>query len=504
MTYSINTGTSTQATTYDIVGNSSIDFTDVLTDLYDNKNKEITPEVIRNSILTILSTSALKETTSSQSNIPYIGIDSLNPINSEKDIKRKIYFGKRSYSGTYSYSSSHDIMSTEMLNRNDDIFFFNTKRDTVSNNRTRLSILSGNDFSLFKYPPYIQSQKVIFGTYSSLSLDISNETLSGGTNSTLIFKSIFGTVSVNNIVFPSIQDSYNNASNNKILTWSNGLMTWQLASFSSTNYIGTTGSPINIQGYPVKVNNYSIEFTDDRPCPIEIGDIKFGEKFNSESIYEMLTRIIYPYLPPKCSLSIDPPFDSGYVEIGTSPSIKLSYTITKRTLPTLATQFSYMLPSIYPPITNSGQVLITGSASGVVITPVSSKTASFSVSVSDGTQSNTATASIRGVYPYFYGFSSVNPITNTGLLQLSKLIEPHSDKTVEIFGSGNLYFIYDYDYPDLSYILNDVGVTVSNYFSYSVLTLSSPTGLWASKKFKVYQWNNHPFVSPSVSYQFRY
>jgi hypothetical protein len=113
----------------------------------------------------------------------------------------------------------------------------------------------------------------------------------------------------------------------------------QILLFHANSFIGTTGSATNIFGTPVIVNGHPFEFTESEPCPIEIGDIKFGETFSSVSIVEMLRRIAYPYLSPLCSLSILPPYSSGYVEIGTSPLVKLSYTIDKRSLPTQTTIF---------------------------------------------------------------------------------------------------------------------------------------------------------------------
>ncbi len=506
MTFSINTSTSTQATTYDIIGATSVDLSSVLTALYDNTDKEISPEVIRNSMLTAWSSSAFKQTLASQSNIYYIGVDSGNTIYSDKDVKSKVYFGKRAYSATSSYQLSHDIMTSNILNRVDDVFLYNTKRDTVSNNRTRVTILSGSTPSLFSTSPYIQSQIITsVGTYSALSLDIVNESINGGTNSLINFTSDYGTVSFNNIVFPTIQYSASTASNEKVLTWNNGQMIWDVMSFSVGNYIGTTGSATNIYGSPVNVNGYPLEFTDSRACPITIGDIQLGESFSSESIVEMLRRMVYPYLPPACSISIRAPYSSGYVEVGSSPIVRLDYTITKRSLPTLTTSLSYMIPSSYPPITNQGQTIITGSASGVVITPVTSATNSFSISVSDGTQSSTQTVTLKGIYPYFYGFSNLSTMTTAGLLSLNKIVEPKSDKLVDVTGSGNLYFIYDGDYPVLSNIFDELGNTISSSFSSSILTLSSPTGLWASKQFKVYQWNGVSQIGPpSVNYQFKY
>lgn len=497
MTYSINIGTNIQSTTYNIMGATSIDLSSVLTPLHDNVNKEISPEVIRNSLLTSWSNAAFKETFASQSIISYIGIDNGNP--SDADIKDKIFLGKRSYSGTYSYLLSDDIMTSDILNRSEDIFLFNTKKDTVSNSKTRISILSGTNSSLYLNAPYIQSQVVISGTNSTNSLDIVNET--GNIN----IKSIYGTTSINDIKFPTIQDSYLSDLNNKVLVMKDDVMVWDSLSFSSTEYIGTTGSRLDINGETVNVNGYSIEFTDDRPCPIEFGDIKFGDKFDSVSISNMLRRMIYDYSPPDCEISIRYPYTSGYIEVGSTPVIKLDYKIYKRTLPTQTTILSNMIPSVYSPITINNETIISGSATGVVITPITSATTSFSIKVSDGTQSNIATCSITGIYPYFYGFSSIDVMSTSGLLSLNKLVEPMGDKSVDIYGTGNLYFIYDSNYPVLSNIYDETGATISSNFTYSSATLSSPTGLWASKQFRVYQWDNKVIPGPpSIIYEFKY
>ena len=502
MTYSINQGTTTHATVYDIISGTSVDLTPVLIDLHDNTDKEVSPEFIRNSVLTIWSSSAFKQTQASQSNISYIGVDSGDTDYSNKDVKLKVYLGKRAYSGTYSYSSSHDIMTSSNLNRLDDVIIFNTKKDTVSNYRTRVNILAGTAPSLHNTSPYIQSQIVDGDT---VSLDLVNPTSFGGSSSVLSINSDYGTVSLNNVVFPSFSDSYLSVADGKVLSWYNGVMKWDIMSFSTVGYIGASGSQFDILGSSVNLNNYSLDFTDNRPCPISIGDVQVGESFNSTSILEMLNRIVYPYLPPLCGLSIQPPYSSGYLEVGTSPIINLDYTITKRSLPTLTTTLSYMMPSNYPPITNSGQTNITGVATGVVITPITSTTTTFSINVSDGNQSNVSSVSVTGIYPYFYGFSSLTIMTTGGLSTLSKMIEPQSDKVVEIYGSGNLYFIYDADYPALSNVYDEMGNTVSNNFTSNIITLSSPTGLWASKQFRVYQWNNHNIPGPpSVNYQFKY
>ena len=315
-TYSINTGTSIQTMTYDIIGATAVDFKPVLDILKDNTDKQISPKDIRDAVLTSFSNSAFKQTLASQSNISYIGVDNINPNYANKDVKNKIFFGKRAFSGTYSYSYLHDVMTSNLLNSDTDIFLYNTKKDSVSNNRTRIAILSGTNSSLYANSPYLQSQLVTIGTYSSLSLDIVNPTITGGTATTMNFNSDYGTVSFNNLVFPRSQESYGlygltAAENGRVLKWNNGVLGWDNILLPFSDYIGATGTPTNIFGTPVNVNNYPFQFTDTNQCTFAIGDIELGERFNSVSIVEMLRRMVYDYLPPTCSLSVLPPYSSG-------------------------------------------------------------------------------------------------------------------------------------------------------------------------------------------------
>lgn len=501
-TFSVNIGLSTEASTYNLIGATAVDLSQVLTVLQDNTTKEINPKDLRDVFLTSAANSIFTQT--KVLNDPYIGIDTSDPL--DGDLKNKIFFGKRSFSGTHSYSPSHDIMSTSLLNSDVDIFLFNTKRDSISNDRTRVSILSGTKSSLYTVAPYLQSQ--IITSTSSLSFDIINPSNTGGD---IYVTSDYGTVSVNNIVFPTILDSANltpgltGASDGRILRWNNGNYVWDNITLPSISDIGSTGSYININGN-VNVNGYPIEFTDSRPCTVSIGDIQVGETFSSVEMSEMLRRIVYSYLPPISSLSILPPYSSGYVEVGTSPLVKLNYTITKRTNPTNITSLSNMVPSSYPSILSSGTVVVSGTASGIVISPVTNTTTYFATTVGDGVQSNTSTASISGIYPYFYGFSSLSTMTTAGLSDLTKLVESLSDKIIDITGSGNLYFIYDSTYPDLDEVIDNSLATIGGSFSVPTLTiLSSPSGLWSSKQFKVYKWTGIPQVGPpSVNYQFKY
>jgi hypothetical protein len=67
-------------------------------------------------------------------------------------------------------------------------------------------------------------------------------------------------------VFPTIDEMYPNQSiDNKILTWKGptayGKLVWDELRLPTTDYIGTTGSELNIYGNPVNVNEYSLELS---------------------------------------------------------------------------------------------------------------------------------------------------------------------------------------------------------------------------------------------------
>jgi hypothetical protein len=520
-TFSLNIGTSIESTNYPL--HASFSF--LLNELLDNESKLISPHVLRDVTLSLLSSVAFKETVPFGSTMSYIGIDTLagadNTINDfvdngyveeyittatniDADVKLPIVLGKRSYSGTYSYNSSHDLMTSDILTSDVDIFLYNTRIDTVSNTSTKVMILSGTNIGNFDSSPYIQSE-VVSGVYlgvtNSLSLDFINPYTNGDVN----VGSSFSTISLNTITFPGVTESYASASNNKTLMYEDGKLAWSDIVFPPVSYIGATGTITNIYGSPVNINGYPIELTDSRKVPITFGDVVSGSTFNIDATSDIIRRMLYPYLPPLCSISILSPYSSGYVEVGTYPTPTIQYTITKRSLPTLVTSLTNMIPGVYPAITTLGQTTVTSTSLGVVISPITATATNFKITVGDGTQGNSASVSLTGIYPYFYGFSPLSAMTSIGLASLSKLVEYKGDKIVDITGTNSFYFVYDYDYGTLSNIYDSYGNTVSGSFSYTSGYFSSPTGLWASKQFYVYKSDTLGVVGPpSENFQFVY
>jgi len=487
-TYSINISQPTESTSY---GNIAT----IIGNLPDNVTKEVNPRDIRDAIISDWDVPSFKETKGTASVISYIGIDAGNPV--DKDIKQKIFFGKREFNGT-------SIMSSSLLSSTDDtdIFFFNTKKDTHSQLKTRVSLLSGVNSILHTKAPYIQSQVVTGTAGQVLSLDIVNPSATKGGIS---IKSDYGVVSLNTIGYPTIVQTSASASNLKVLRCNDGQFFWDDISVNFYNTVGATGSPLNIYGTPVSVNGTSIEFTSTKKTPLPFHGMVAGRSFNNVPLVEVLREILYPYLKPVVSLGIN----QSIAEFGTFPSISLNYIITKRTLSVNTTTLTNMIPGSVPPIVSTGQVIVTGVATGVYI---SNTNTTFQITSNDGTQSVSASQSLKFVYPYFCGLLSSPVINFAGLSTLNKVVSTKSDQTIGLIGSGYIYFIYDNSYPVLNRILDNNNIEIYGAsssltsFTYSVVTLTSPGWLWASHQFKVYRsmTSSYSFAPPSVNYQFKY
>jgi hypothetical protein len=184
LTYSINVGTQVESL-------KKQDINSVLLDLPDNTQKMISPKDVRDAFLTSWSSSAFKQTIGN-AGIEYIGIDSGNP--SDRDIKQKIYIGKRNYAGL-------DIMNNYLLsNKDTDIYINNTKPDDYLTQSTTISLLSGTNSNLYMYAPYIKSYTNNLNT--SLNLDIINPSINGviniNSNNGLVSFSTFSNINGNN------------------------------------------------------------------------------------------------------------------------------------------------------------------------------------------------------------------------------------------------------------------------------------------------------------------
>lgn len=479
-TFSINVGTPTEAY-------RKPDIYSVLQDIPDNTSKLITPKDVRDAVFSVWANSVFKQTIGTAS-IEYIGIDSNNPSN--RDVKQKIFIGKRNMSGA-------DIMTNSLLSTSNDtdIFFFNTKSDTTTQSVTKISILAGTNSLLYGYAPYIKSEYISATSGDRLSMDISNPSLYGGPVN--IFSST-GRVAINNIIFPTVAESSASASNGKILRYSgvypNGSLIWSNDTVSIAN-IGATGSPTTIYGSPVLVNGFPLEFTDSTPIPLAVGGITQGSTFSEVPIVTMLNRILYPYVPPALSLSlVNSITGTIYSEVGVTASLIFSYSITKYSediadSQILGTTFSGVTFSSSP-----GGVL-SGTVSGLTYSvPPSPSTKNYVLQVSDSVAAAftySTTASVLFVNPTMYGFNNTIAIdintstTVCGVINRTVIPSPGSQSIfLNYNGGGYLYFIPPASYPIPRYIKDPNGYVVHDYtnwgssaFTYSFLIpYITPTG----------------------------
>ena len=326
LTFSINVGQIVQA-------ERKQDIFSVLQELPDNTQKLISPKDVRDAFLTSWANSTFKITTPSTSGVEYIGVDSSNP--SDRDVKKKIFIGKRSFGNL-------DIMSGSLLSNSDaDIFLYNTKSDSYTQSSTKIAILAGTDSNLYTTAPYIQA---IYNTASN-AIDLNlgnpsgNSVFGGGIN----IASTTGRVAVNGIVFPTITETTGSASNGKILryfgTYPNGSLKWDDTNVTLAS-IGSPTSQTDIYGSPINVNGYSLEFSENDLVPYAVGGVTQGSSFATGSFYngstyqnwpmiEVLREILYPYIPPTLTISaINNITGTTYAEVGTTPSVTLSASLT--------------------------------------------------------------------------------------------------------------------------------------------------------------------------------
>jgi hypothetical protein len=235
--------------------------------------------------------------------------------------------------------------------------------------------------------------------------------------------------------------------------------------------------------------------------PYDLGGIISGSTFSKDSLNEVLSRIIYNNTPPKCTFDM---LGSVYHEVGTSPEIILKYKIQKFNNPIKPTRLINMIPSQLAPISDNESIMIEGTSEGVFITPIIATQTNFTIKVEDiNGGSVSVTKSIKGVYPYFYGFSTYSVPDIFELEKFNKIIEDKGSKTIDFVGEGNLFFIYDKNYGQLSSIISN-SVNITNSFSYITATISSPNGFWDLKEFYIYRRNGVNIYAPSVNYTFKY
>ena len=471
-TYSIQVGTI-------IESSRKLDVFNVLQSIPNNTQKLIKPRDVRDAFLSTWANSAFKVTTpSTLSNFEYIGLDSGDPNN--RDIKNKILIGKRSFGNL-------DVLNTNLLTSDTDIFFYNTKPDSDPQNSTKISILAGTNSSLFPLSPYIQS----ISTASNIDLNIKNPAPG---NASVNILSQTGRVSINGIAFPTVSDTQANVQPGRVLKYSgvypNGTLFWDDPFLTLTN-IGSTNSVTNLYGSPsVYVNGYPLEFVDDRLVPQTIGGVTQGSSFASQSFFatqsstfqnwplsEVIREILYPEKEPEISIEvINQLTGTKYAEVGVTSSFDINWSVTTFSRESDEDIVDILIkegtqsvsPNIFidtngTPFVGNPGAITQSSVIGYDIFRNTSETIPITLGVSidkintiPDLQSGfpnfyiTSNFDIEFINPCFSGFTNSIPNTQTDLKNITdsmtKLIEPYpgtaSSLSISSGGSGYFYFIF--------------------------------------------------------------
>lgn len=126
-----------------------------------------------------------------------------------------------------------------------------------------------------------------------------------------------------------------------------------------------------------------------------------------------------------------------------------------------------------------------------------------------GSESGTATSTTRtvqAVYPVLYGMSNTDlSVTGNPYTELTKLVQTEGNKTVNLTGSGYIYYAIPKTWGDftLSQIIDHNGFDVTPSFTSYDITVGS-TGLindWTSVDYKLYKLNTTTTTS-GYDYQF--
>ena len=500
MTYSINNGSSTEAFGWNNINT-------VLNELPDNTSNLITPHDFRDAVYTVWQGIGIKPTTNS-ANIEYIGIDQVN-------LYDKIFLGKKQVSGT-------DVLSSDLLTSDIDLFIYNTKTDGfLTNQNTKIGFLAGDNTSIFYNGtvsiPYIET-KVITTSYGSNILDfnIKNDSYvaSGGTSygGNISIYSKYGNVLINGIIFPTYaQNIPGVVKDGSILTYKNVGGNAYVQWAPNTPYINsiTASGTFSINSDNIILNGFNIMFSDPRPVSATFGTIISGSTFSNVAVTEMIRMMLYGYVPPRLTLS---PY-SYFVEITSSGTIGLSYSITKVSATSSIVSISsnpLFLTSTASSITylngvtaiNRNYTATASYTSGSLFSTTGIKP--FTMSVVDAVGGTTSvTTTVNVVYPIFYGTSPTASTTQAVVQNLlgsfNKIVDSNINQTVPISGTGVcIYYcvpatsnvggtissVYDISYP-ITNIKNNFRSTGAAF----TMSLSSPNGYWGTTVYNCYVYS---------------
>ncbi len=443
-TYSTSNGTSLESS-------SKSTLIDVLGLIPDNSNKSISPRDFRDAFFTTWENSTIR-ITHSGAGIEYIGID-------RKDVKSKIFLGKKDLNGS-------NIMSSVLLSSDVDIFFYNTKTDSESHN-FKAAFLGGDDSSLWKNSPYLEVDKV----GKSLVLRLINK------NGDIILKSS-DRIDLNGIKIPSESNI-----SDMVLD----------PQFNDGDLYLTLDSKYHLNLRKMNKLDNDFLFSNSDPTILDVGGIKSGMTFDSVPISEVIRQILYPYLPTLVKINIPSVIERDHTN---NINIDFEYDVIRRSNDVKSIQIvventkTSILTKNGPEIKSSG-MKVEKIKDSISISPkkiINDKVlGDFKIKITayDGQESSFGESSFNFVYPYFYGIldDEVDYIP-----KLNKIIDVRNNQKMVVVGDGYIYFMYPSYYGNLSNIVDVDGVSIYDKFDFSIVeNVVSPEGKWSDVDFNLYK-----------------
>ena len=526
-TYSANTPPPFQA-------DKLADLNSVLQALPDNTSKMISPKDVRDATFTLWENTVYK-ITSASGGTEYIGID-------QDFITNKVYFGKKKVAGAF-------VMSNSLLATDTDYFFYNTKPDNLSNYDLKIGFLAGTGSNVSGgnlAAPYVYTRVT---TEKDLEFEIVNPTFFNNGSATqggnIVLQSDYGHLIFNGVRWPTSGSNNSNQVDHVLkYKWINGepYAVWEANVTASVTSIISSG-PVQINGVPVTINGYPIEFTDSEPTPVDFGGIPAGSTFSGVPVVEMIRRMLYPYIKPRLTSSLN----HSLIEFSDSSklsNLNMSWELIKNSTYSVSTG---TVPTTHVPLfsTYPGTPLVTtnGISTGSIrVTPTgqlnslynSGTTASwlqetFTLSVVDTYPSYaTSSNSIFYVIPWFFGTSTIAATQGSAISNilgtvstLNPFITPTSNKLTPLLrnpatastasnnqvvrmstqglnpqDTGYIYFGYPSAFPDLIDIFHGTFSVMGSFNKFTVSNVNSahtPTW-WSGKEYKFYI-----YVGPSAS-----
>lgn len=233
--------------------------------------------------------------------------------------------------------------------------------------------------------------------------------------------------------------------------------------------------------------DYNTEWSDigylnDNPVPIAIGGITPGTSFpTSTPISDVLTQLLYPYIPPSVSIGTNV---VGLHERGVEvPSATFTINVTRRSKPIQSVELSRWGTSIatVPVYVNAIYTAPDATLPQHIVPDGSpfSNTTHWTARVSDGTQTSSASTSVTFVDPYFIGVRSNRDTYDE--IGLAKRLTSSSSITWTFVESGYITLIVPPAFVSLRSIIDQNGFNVTEGYDVTDTTIMLASGATTCK-----------------------